>query len=143
MVSIDTNVAVRLLVNDDHDQIRRAVELFNNQQVYIAKTVVLETELILRGVYKIDLKRVNAALTALLSLENVQVEEAASLFMALDAHAKGVDFSDALHLVSIHRAESFATLKTDSEREQINCNYSHRSFPHESSGRFTRVAVKN
>jgi predicted nucleic-acid-binding protein len=109
MVSIDTNVAVRLLVNDDHDQTRRAVALFKNQQVYITKTVVLETEWILRGVYKIDLKRVNAALTALLSLENVQVEEASSLFLALDVHAKGVDFADALHLASSHRAESFAT----------------------------------
>ena len=109
MVSIDTNVAVRLLVNDDQDQTRRAVALFKSQQVYITKTVVLETEWILRGVYKIDVQRVNAALTALLSLENVQVEEASSLFMALDAHAKGMDFADALHLVSSHRAATFAT----------------------------------
>lgn len=109
MVSIDTDVAVRLLVNDDHDQTRRAIELFKSQQVYITKTVVLETEWILRGVYKINVKRVNAALTALLSLENVQVEDSTALFMALDAHAKGMDFADALHLVSSHRADTFAT----------------------------------
>lgn len=109
MVSIDTNIAVRLLVNDDPAQTKRAAALFNANQVFIAKTVVLETEWVLRGVYKIDRQRVNAALTALLSLERVQVEDATTLFAALEAHAKGMDFADALHLASSHRAETFAT----------------------------------
>ena len=109
MVSIDTNIAVRLLVNDDPDQTKRATALFNSQQVFITKTVALETEWILRGVYKLDLKDVNNALTALFSLERVQVEDSTALFAALDAHAKGMDFADALHLTSSHRADSFAT----------------------------------
>lgn len=112
MVSIDTNIAVRLLVNDDPDQTRRVVALFNDNQVYISKTVALETEWILRGVYKLDAKRVNAALTSLCSLERVVVEDDTSLFAALDFHAKGMDFADALHLASSHNAEAFATFDT-------------------------------
>ncbi|MFZ4860125.1 MAG: type II toxin-antitoxin system VapC family toxin [Desulfuromonadaceae bacterium] len=112
MVSIDTNVAVRLLVNDDPEQTRRAAELFSGHKIFISKTVALETEWILRGVYKLDVKKVNFALTALLSLENVLVEDVSSLFTALDAHAKGMDFADALHLASSSSAESFATFDT-------------------------------
>lgn len=109
MVSIDTNIAVRLLVNDDPDQTGRAVAIFKANQVFITKTVALETEWILRGVYKIDTKHINSALTAIFSLENVQVEDSAALFSALTHHAQGMDFADALHLASSLRADSFAT----------------------------------
>ena len=109
MVSIDTNIAVRLLVDDDHDQTMRAAALFKANQVYIAKTVILETEWILRGVYKIDRRHVNSALIALCSLENVQVEDPVALFAALSHHAQGMDFADALHLASSQRADVFAT----------------------------------
>ena len=124
MVSIDTNIAVRLLVNDDPDQTKSAVALFRSQQVFIAKTVVLETEWILRGVYKLDQKHVNKALTALFSLERVQVEDSVAVFAALDAHAKGMDFADALHLASSHRSDSFATfdaaLRTRAKKLQLH-----------------------
>ena len=109
MVSIDTNIAVRLLVNDDHEQTKRVVELFRTEQIFITKTVVLEAEWVLRGLYNLDRANVNKALTALLSLERVQVEDGTALFAALDAHAKGMDFADALHLSSSQRADSFAT----------------------------------
>lgn len=109
MVSIDTNLAVRLLVNDDPARTKRIVALFREHQVFIAKSVVLETEWILRGVYKLDRVQVNAALVALLSLERVMVEDEPVLFAALAAHDKGMDFADALHLASSQSADAFTT----------------------------------
>jgi predicted nucleic-acid-binding protein len=109
MVSIDTNVVVRLLVNDDPAQTKRVIVLFKEQRVFVAKSVVLETEWILRGVYKLDRMRVNSALASLLSLERVVVEDEPVLFAALEAHGKGLDFADALHLASSQSAEAFAT----------------------------------
>jgi predicted nucleic-acid-binding protein len=109
MVAIDTNIAVRLLVNDDPLQTRKVVALFTANEVFIPKTVVLETEWVLRSVYQLELTCINEALRALLSLERVIVEDEAEVFTALDAHAKGMDFADALHLASSERADSFAT----------------------------------
>lgn len=109
MVAIDTNLAVRLLVNDDPAQTKKVVELFNSNEVFIPKTVVLETEWVLRGVYKLERVRVNAAVRALLSLARVVIEDESSLFAALESHAKGMDFADALHLASSKRADTFAT----------------------------------
>jgi len=109
MVAIDTNIAVRLLVNDDPAQTKKVVELFNSNEVFIPKTVILETEWVLRGVYQIERVRANAAIRALLSLERVVVEDEPSLFAALDSHEKGMDFADALHLASSQRADCFAT----------------------------------
>lgn len=123
MVSIDTNIAVRLLVNDDPDQTSRAAALFKANQVFIAKTVALETEWILRGVYKIDKEHINSALTALFSLVNVQVEDSVAFFSALTHHAYGMDFTDALHLASSQRADTFATfdekLRTRAKKLQV------------------------
>lgn len=107
MVLIDTSIAVRLLVNDDPDQTSRASALFKTNQIFITKTVALETEWILRGVYKIDKKHVNSALMALFSLVNVQVEDSVALFSSLTHHAHVMDFADALHLVSSQRADAF------------------------------------
>lgn len=112
MVSIDTNIAIRLLVNDDPAQTKRVAALFKNHQIYITKTVALETEWVLRGVYNLERSRVNTALVALFSLERVLVEDATGLFAALDAHAKGMDFADAVHLSSSHRSDAFATFDT-------------------------------
>lgn len=109
MVAIDTNVAVRLLVCDDPEQTEKATDLFKAHEIYIPKTVALETEWVLRAVYQLDQERVNRALRRLLSLEQVTVEDEAALFAALDAHGQGMDFADAIHLCSSRRADSFAT----------------------------------
>jgi len=42
MLAVDTNVIVRLLANDDPEQVRRAVALFEQQRILIVKTVLLE-----------------------------------------------------------------------------------------------------
>lgn len=112
MVSIDTNIAVRLLVNDDPLQTARALALFRANKIFISKTVVLESEWVLRAVYALDRKNVNASIVALISLEDVVVEDEAVLFSALEAHSKGMDFADALHLASSRRADKFATFDT-------------------------------
>lgn len=109
MVAIDTNVAVRLLVNDDPAQTKQAADLFTAHQIFIPKTVVLETEWVLRGAYQLERTKVNTALRSLLSLKQVVVEDETALFAALDRHAKGMDFADALHVASSARADRFAT----------------------------------
>ncbi len=122
MISIDTNIAVRLLVNDDPIQTKRAARLLKREQIFIAKTVVLETEWILRGVYELDRKHVNAALRALLSFERIVVEDEPAIFAALEVHAQGMDFADALHMVSSYRAETFATFDETLRRRAKKLN---------------------
>jgi predicted nucleic acid-binding protein len=53
----------------------------------------------------------------------VSIDTNIALFAALDAHAQGMDFADALHLASSHRADSFATfdsrLRTKANKLQL------------------------
>ena len=44
MIAIDTNISVRFLTHDDAVQYKKAYKLFNEHDVFIADTVILETE---------------------------------------------------------------------------------------------------
>ncbi len=52
MISVDTNLLVRILTNDDPIQARRAVRILRSDDIYIPKTVLLETEWVLRHAYE-------------------------------------------------------------------------------------------
>ena len=101
MIALDTNVLVRFLVDDDRRQADIANELINySGGVFIARTVLLELEWVLRQVYQFDPKTIAAGLLSLLGLPTVTVESPGHVAQALRDYAKGMDFADALHLAS-------------------------------------------
>ena len=53
MVAVDTNVLVRLLVADHAAQATRAAAVFRAGRVFIPKSVLLETEWVLRYSYNL------------------------------------------------------------------------------------------
>jgi predicted nucleic-acid-binding protein len=63
VIAVDTNVIVRLVANDDPAQSPRAARLFAREDVYVPKTVVLETEWVLRVAYELtpDVRRAKKA----------------------------------------------------------------------------------
>lgn len=109
MVAVDTSVVVRLLTHDDRAQASRALALFRSEQIWIGKTVVLETEWVLRSLYGFSGERVREALRAMAGLRNVHLEDAATVAQALSWAETGLDFADALHLASSVEAEAFTS----------------------------------
>jgi len=51
MIAVDTNVLVRFLVRDDAKQAARAAALIQANEIWVCKTVLLETEWVLRSLY--------------------------------------------------------------------------------------------
>jgi len=109
MIAVDTNILIRVLTKDDPVQAKRAAQLIDNNDIFIAKTVILETEWVLRHAYAIDRNTIRQAFQKILGLPNVHVEDPKSLFRAMPWYEAGLDFADALHLASSIRAETFAT----------------------------------
>jgi len=109
MISPDTNVLLRVLTDDDEKQADLAAEALSANDVYLAKTVLLELEWVLRYSYEFDRAAVNGALLSLLGLENAVVEDAETVERAVSFHASGMDFADALHLASSRIADEFVT----------------------------------
>lgn len=109
MISVDTNVLARLIVNDDAGQGKRAASLLRREEVYVAKTVLLELEWVLRGAYRLERATILKALLGVLGLPNVIAEDSARVAAALRDYEAGLDFADALHIASSIDAERFVT----------------------------------
>ena len=100
MTAVDTNVIVRLLTGDDPKQAAAAKTLFASTEIWIAKTVLLETGWVLRSLYGFEEGAIRDAFTKLLGLKNVQVEDEPSVAAALALTVHGIELADALHLSS-------------------------------------------
>ena len=109
MIAVDTDVVVRLVTNDDPVQARRAARVFEAEDVLLPKTVLLETEWVLRYSYGLARPNILGALRGLLGLARVTVEDSASVARALKWYERGLDLADALHLASSRPARSFVT----------------------------------
>ena len=116
MIAADTNVVVRFLVGDDPAQNRRARNLFEKSPVFLSATVLLETEWVLRGAYRIGPAEVLALLKGVLGLPSVECEEPDRIMRALSWYERGLDFADALHLASMGPARSFASFDAKLKR---------------------------
>jgi predicted nucleic-acid-binding protein len=109
MISVDTNVIVRLLTGDDQPQFKRAKSLFEKESIFISTTVILETEWVLRYAYHFKPLKIADAFQSLFGLSNVQLEEPLIIAEAMEWHKEDLDFADALHLAKSQASRSFAT----------------------------------
>ncbi len=109
VTGIDTNIIVRLLTGDDKQQFQQAKKIFSDHQVFIADTVILETEWVLRFAYNFDANAIDTALLKLLGLPNVHVSSPARLAKVLQLHNVGLDFADAMHLMANQSQDTFLT----------------------------------
>jgi predicted nucleic-acid-binding protein len=101
MITLDTNVWVRYVTNDDQLQAARALKLLEKADaVYLPKTVLLELEWVLRAVYELEPAAIRRALLHILGLPIVTAEAPLQIAAALEYYQQGFDFADALHLAS-------------------------------------------
>ena len=77
--------------------------------VFVSDTVLLETEWILRGTFRFAREEVLRALAAFVALPSVHVRDVDAADEALRLMAAGMDFADALHLVSAENCDAFIT----------------------------------
>jgi len=109
MLAVDTDVIVRLLAADHPEQSPRARGFIEANPVWIATTVLLEAEWVLRAVYRFAPTAVGAALRALAGLPTVTLEHPGRVATALGWLDAGLDFADALHLAAAGGQAGFVT----------------------------------
>ncbi len=100
MIAFDTNSLVRLIVDDHPRQADLAEQLLKQHRVLISRTVLLETECVLRSRYQIPRERIHAFFQLMIQAENAEFEDAPAIEQALTWYATGADFADALHLAA-------------------------------------------
>ena len=109
MLAVDTNLIVRYLIGDHHQQAAKARAVIDSKDVFVSTTVMLETEWVLRSVYGFTPTQVCAALRGFAGLTRVSLEDPGLVATALDRMAHGLDFTDALHFGRADDCDAFVT----------------------------------
>lgn len=109
MVALDTNVFLRLVLDDDPEQTQRAKSLVSGAPCFVPITVILESEWVLRRVYRYSRSAITRAFERLIDIENIAIEREDVVNHALTLTEQGLDFADALHLACSSPCEWFAT----------------------------------
>ncbi len=94
MIAMDTNVIVRVVTADDPEQLEVAKALLSDERLWLCKTVLLETEWVLRFSYELSRDVIREAFRRLLGLENLEMEDRSKVLVALGWYGEGMDFAE-------------------------------------------------
>lgn len=109
MIAIDTNIVVRFLTQDDEQQYNKSLKLFQEQEIFISDTVILETEWVLRFAYHFKPNQIYDSFNNLFGLPNVQLTDEYLIAEVLQWYKNGLDFADAIHLAQSQKCPIFYT----------------------------------
>ena len=110
MIAVDTNIVLRLILNDDDRQVGAIRSLMERQRLFLSLTVLLETGWVLESRYRMRRSEVAAALEGVVALAGIAVARPAVAAWAVDRYRAGGDWADMIHLVAAGKTEGFATL---------------------------------
>jgi len=129
VLAIDTNVIVRLVVDDDHEQFVRTNRMIADHPVFVSNTVLLECEWVLRSAYGLEPSDFVEAVRDFAGLPNVTFEDPKLAATALDWHEKGMDFADALHLGRANGYEAFVSFDKGLAKAAVKSGAMHVRAP--------------
>jgi predicted nucleic-acid-binding protein len=115
MIAVDTNILARFYCDDPSDPeavrqrpVARRV-LVDSAALFVARTVVLELEWVMRGFYELPPDDFCRAIDHLLGMPHVTVESWEAVKDAVELHRRGLDFADALHWATSAHCQRFIT----------------------------------
>ena len=124
MIGLDTNVVLRLLLNDDPAQRLRATKAIEQAKglavrVTITLAVVLEMEWVLRSIAKMTKPQVLSILDLLLESYDIEIDNEKVLEQSLHIYANAAcDFAECLFLAQYQRmgCQTMLTFDTKAAR---------------------------
>ena len=127
MIGLDTNILARYYIQDEadteaekqHKSARKLLE--SGEPLMVCKTVILEFEWVMQGYYQFTSSEVGTVFQHLLSLEQVTLEDRASIQQAVANIESGFDYADALHHASYRDCISIASFDDKKFARRAKC----------------------
>jgi predicted nucleic-acid-binding protein len=117
VIGVDANVLARYYVAEDEadaatERQRRAARdlIESGQPLFLAKTVALELEWVLRGYYGFAAEQVLLVFDHLLAHPGLSAEDRPAIEQAVAGLRAGLDFADALHHASCRGCDTLASI---------------------------------
>ena len=108
MISIDTNVLIRDLVEDDAEQVEATRSLLDSLTIedpgFVCREVILEISWVLASAYRFTREQIGEALLRIIGMENLLVETSDDVARSARRYGEGNDdFSDLMILEASRR----------------------------------------
>jgi predicted nucleic-acid-binding protein len=103
MCAIDTNVLIRLIVQDDASQVEALTRLRQRyaraaRRLFVSTTVLLELEWVLRSRFHFNKSQVLHAIERLIASGEIEFEREEAVLAALEGYAQSsADMADCIH----------------------------------------------
>lgn len=124
MIGVDTNVLVRLFIDDDHSQHRRATRFYADRSTaspaFISLIAVVEFAWVMKRTYKRKPNEILAILSNVIASEDAVVESAEEVSSAIAiARDTGADLSDVLIARATQRGGGTTTVTFDEPASRL------------------------
>ena len=116
MIAVDTNIVVRLIVDDNQGQIAAIRALLERQAFLVPLTVLLECYWVLKSRYSYSDEQIGSALVGLSNLDGISFQGGNRANWALERFQAGADFADVIHVAASEDVTVFATFDRLIER---------------------------
>jgi len=123
--TLDTNVLIRYLVQDDPKQARAAekfiIQFANSEAtLFIPISVTLESEWVLRSVYLFSKESIIEVFISLLETREMQFQDEASVERAIFLFREhNVDFADCLHVATAFTHDYLPMMSFDKQASRV------------------------
>lgn len=110
MIAADTNIALRLILNDDEEQVAAISRAMASRSLFLPLTVLLETGGVLASRYAMNREQIAIVMSALLSLDSIEIARPELVRWAIERFRAGADWADMIHLVAAQKLGAFVTM---------------------------------
>ena len=119
MIIVDTNIILRYLLQDNEELGKRAIEIVDNNEIFIPTEVIVEASYVLKKVYNVEKEKIYEAIKLLLDMEEVNFQNKETIKLAFKIYSENsLDIVDCM-LFAYNRNENYSIKTFDQKLEKL------------------------
>ena len=123
MIIVDTNILLRYLLKDDEELSSKAIEIIDNNKIFIPTEVIVEASYVLKKVYSVERAKIFEAIKLLLTMEDVIFQNNKTIELAFKTYAEtNLDIVDCM-LFAYKKNEKYDVKTFDKKLNSLMSKY--------------------
>jgi len=123
VIIVDTNIILRYLLNDDEKLSSEAINILENNEIFIPTEIIVEVCYVLKKVYNIEKEKIFEVIKSLISMENINFENEKTIELAFKTYSENnLDIVDCL-IYAYCKNENYDVKTFDKKLNSLLKNY--------------------
>ena len=119
MIIVDTNILLRYLLEDNEELSPKAIEIIDNNEIFIPTEVIVEASYVLKKVYNVEKEKIYEAIKLLLDMDDVNFQNKNTIEIAFKIYSeKNLDIVDCM-LFAYNRNENYDIKNFDKKLDKL------------------------